>query len=163
MGAPGPGLNPRFARGFPDRLAAVLDEARGAISGVVASGQGPGGLLSPEQLRTLQEIYRLRIELELEVAGVLWRTVEAVCSMTDAIDVLGRRELPHQLEPGEWLPPTPADEVAARREAAGLAGRGPTRPPLEAAQAPDLQPASSAPSFWRRRRGEDLSQRAEAA
>jgi hypothetical protein len=106
----------QFASTFPARFAAVLDEARGAMAGIAASGGANGGLIPPEALQRLHEIYRLRIELEIETAGLLWRTAEVVCALTDAIEVLERRARPVPLPPLGWLGGL-ARGVAERRRA----------------------------------------------
>ena len=95
--------NSQFASTFPGRFAAALDEARGAMAGIAASATDNGGLIPPEALQRLHEIYSLRIELEIETAGLLWRTAEAVCALTDAIDVLNQRARPVPLPPVAWL------------------------------------------------------------
>jgi hypothetical protein len=83
----------RFSETFPHRFAAALADARGAIAGIVASGERRGGgLIDARSLRTLHELYRLRIELELETAGVLWRTAEVVAAMADVLELMGRAE-----------------------------------------------------------------------
>ncbi len=105
----------RFAAAFPARFAGVIAEARGAIAGIRASSNGGGDLLDSEALRCLHEIYRLRIELEIEAAAVLWRTAELVCSLTDAVDVINRRRQPTPMPPAEWLSGTPAAAVERRR------------------------------------------------
>jgi hypothetical protein len=106
----------QFASTFPARFAAALDEARGAMAGIAASAADNGGLIPPEALQRLHEIYRLRIELEIETAGLLWRTAEVVCALTDAIDVLNQRVRPVPLPPVEWLGGL-ARGVAERRRA----------------------------------------------
>lgn len=108
--------NSQFASTFSARFAAALDEARGAMAGIEASAAGNGGLIPPDALQRLHEIYRLRIELEIETAGLLWRTAEVVCALTDAIDVLNRRARPVPLPPVGWLGGL-ARGVAERRRA----------------------------------------------
>jgi hypothetical protein len=106
----------RFAAAFPARFAGVIADARGAIAGIRSSAQnGGGGMLDSESLRCLHEIYRLRIELEIEAAAVLWRTAELVCSLTDAVEVINRRRQPAPAPPGEWLPGIPEASVSLRR------------------------------------------------
>jgi hypothetical protein len=92
-----------FAATFPARFADVLADARGTMAGIAASGHNGAGLIPPEALQRLHEIYRLRVELEIETAGVLWRTAEVVCALTDAIEVLNKRARPAPLPPGGWL------------------------------------------------------------
>jgi hypothetical protein len=106
----------RFAAAFPARFAGVIAEARGAIAGIRSSSQnGGGGLLDTEALRCLHEIYRLRIELEIEAAAVLWRTAELVCSLTDAVEVINRRRQPTPVSPADWLPGIDGASVTLRR------------------------------------------------
>jgi hypothetical protein len=106
----------RFAAAFPARFADVIADARGAIAGIRSSAHnGGGGALDPDRLRCLHEIYRLRIELEIEAASVLWRTAELVCSLTDAVEVVNRRRQPTPIPPEEWLPGIPEASVALRR------------------------------------------------
>lgn len=82
----------RFSATFPQRFASALADAQGTIAGITASaGSGEEALLDVPSLARLHELYRLRIELEIEAAGVLWRTAEVVCAMADAIETLGRR------------------------------------------------------------------------
>lgn len=93
----------QFAATFPARFADVLADARGTMAGISASAGNGAGLIPPEALQRLHEIYRLRVELEIETAGVLWRTAEVVCALTDAIEVLNRRTRPAPLPPRGWL------------------------------------------------------------
>jgi hypothetical protein len=103
-----------FALRFPGRFSIALSDARGAIAGVAASAsKGRGGLIDPGTLRRLHEIFRLRIELELEVAAVLWQTAEVVRAMTDATRVLHRRRAADS-DAGDWRPGAPADQVVSR-------------------------------------------------
>jgi hypothetical protein len=137
--------NSQFASTFPARFAAALDEARGAMAGIAATAAGNGGLIPPEALQRLHEIYRLRIELEIETAGLLWRTAEVVCALTDAIDVLNRRARPVPLPPAGWLGGL-ARGVAERRRARVAirdeqARRTARRPDLDAPGAPAEAPA----------------------
>jgi hypothetical protein len=105
-----------FAAAFPARFAGVISDARGAIAGIRATAQnGGGGLLDSEALRCLHEIYRLRIELEIEAAAVLWRTAELVCSLTDAVEVINRRRQPTPMPPESWLDGIPEASVELRR------------------------------------------------
>jgi len=62
-----------------------MAEARGAIAGIDASAAN--GLLDVRALRSLHEIYRLRVELEIEAAGLLWRTAELVSALGEAADL----------------------------------------------------------------------------
>ena len=133
----------RFAATFSERFATVMDEARGAMAGISASAGG-NGLIPPEALARLHEIYRLRIELEMETAGVLWRTAEVACALADAIDVLNRRVRPAPLPPAEWLVGLATQVVelrGARPSIQDEAGRGPTRWPDLGAAASDLPAA----------------------
>ena len=150
----------RFSATFPRRFATALADAQGAIAGIAASA-GDGGI-APEALRRLHEIYRLRVELEIETAGVLWRTAEVVAALADAIDVLGRRG---DRGPGEGAPflgtVTGADVErrrtgltgvgdAARRRASWpeFAGRNPVPDPASAQVLP-FPPAASGPADTR--------------
>ena len=106
----------RFAATFPARFAGVIAEARGAIAGIRSHAKNGGGdLLDSDSLGCLHEIYRLRIELEIEAAGVLWRTAELVCSLTDAVEVINRRRQPAPIQPQEWLSGIPSASVELRR------------------------------------------------
>jgi hypothetical protein len=93
----------QFAAAFPTRFADVMAEAQGAMAGILASAGNGSGLIPPEALHRLHEIYRLRVELEIETANVLWRTAEVVCALTDAIEALNRRARPAPLPPQRWL------------------------------------------------------------
>jgi hypothetical protein len=97
------GSSSEFAATFPARFANVLADARGTMAGISASAANGAGLIPPEALQRLHEIYRLRVELEIETAGVLWRTAEVVCAMTDAIEVLNGRKRPAPMPPSGWL------------------------------------------------------------
>lgn len=88
-----------FAATFPARFTQVLADARGTMAGIAASAGNGAGLIPPEALQRLHELYRLRVELEIETAGVLWRTAEVVCALTDAIEVLNTRRRPTPLPP----------------------------------------------------------------
>ncbi len=105
----------QFAATFPARFAHVLADARGAMAGISASAVNGAGLIPPEALQRLHEIYRLRVELEIETAGVLWRTAEVVCAMTDAILVLNRRKQPAPAPPNGWLGGVERGVVERRR------------------------------------------------
>jgi hypothetical protein len=110
-----------FSATFPDRVAAALADARGAIAGIASSAEGRDGeLIDPGTLARLHEIYRLKVELEIETAGVLWRTAEVVCALADALDVLRRRESPAPLPPRSWLPGLNGGSVLSRRSGASL-------------------------------------------
>lgn len=105
-----------FAATFPQRFAQALADAQGAIAGITASAAPrEGALIDPESLGRLHELYRLRIELEIETAGVLWRTAEVVSAMADALHVLSRRRQPAPVPPARWLQGLPASEIEARR------------------------------------------------
>jgi hypothetical protein len=97
------GSTTEFAATFPARFANVMAEAKGAMAGISASAVNGAGLIPPEALERLHEIYRLRVELEIETAGVLWRTAEVVCAMSDAIEALNGRRRPAPPPPGRWL------------------------------------------------------------
>jgi hypothetical protein len=80
-----------FGASFPSQAEAALERARGVVQGIDAvSGDGGanGELLDGESLRAYHDIYRLRIELELETAGVLWRAAEAAWALLDVADAL---------------------------------------------------------------------------
>lgn len=79
-----------FTSTFPGRFASAMDHARGVMAGL-QSGLGRAGV-ADEALARLHEIYRLKVELELETAGVLWRTAEVVCALTDALTALAERD-----------------------------------------------------------------------
>jgi hypothetical protein len=117
----------RFSATFPRRFAAILAEARGTIAGIAASAdERSGSLIDAESLRRLHEIYRLRVELEIETAGVLWRTAEVVCAMADAIEVLSRRRPVVPAPPQAWLGAIAPAEIESRREGTPI-GEGPAR------------------------------------
>lgn len=77
--------SPSFTASFPERLGKAMAEAHGAIAGIDASAAN--GLLDVRALRSLHEIYRLRVELEIEAAGLLWRTAELVSALGEAADL----------------------------------------------------------------------------
>lgn len=141
---------PRFAATFPARFGSVIAEARGAIAGIRSTSQNGGGdLLDSDSLRCLHEIYRLRIELEIEAASVLWRTAELVCSLTDAVEVINRRRQPAPVSPAEWLPGIPSSAVGLRRGRSQIEDdhtrRGARWPDLSAPAAIDGRPAALEP------------------
>jgi len=105
----------QFAASFPARFANVLADARGTMEGISASAVNGDGLIPPEALQRLHEVYRLRVELEIETAGVLWRTAEVVCALTDAIQVLNGRRKPAPTPPGGWLGGVARGVVERRR------------------------------------------------
>ncbi len=120
MSARGSPSASRFSASFPRRFAAALADAQGTIAGIAASAQqGGSGLIGSEALRRLHEIYRLRVELEIETAGVLWRTAEVVAALADAIDVLGRRGDPAPGEATPFLGAVTSAEIHRRRAALG--------------------------------------------
>jgi hypothetical protein len=126
MLARGEGSLARFSATFPQRFAAALADAQGTIAGiagVAASSDGRRGLIDADTLRRLHEIYRLRVELEIETAGVLWRTAEVVCALTDAIEVLSRRRLDAPAPPLPWLGVISAAEIESKRQAPAI-GQG---------------------------------------
>jgi hypothetical protein len=92
-----------FAARFPARFADTLSEARGTMAGISATAADGNGLIPPEALQRLHEIYRLRVELEIETAAVLWRAAEVVCALSDAIEALNRRSRPAPTPPRRWL------------------------------------------------------------
>jgi hypothetical protein len=150
----------RFTATFPRRFAAALADAQGAIAGIASAGQG-NGVIGSEAVRRLHEIYRLRVELEIETAGVLWRTAEVVAALADVLDMIGRRGDPGPGEAAPFLGGVTDAEIAANREGLGgaeeevarraswpvFAGRPPapepeaellkfpSRPPMDPAQA----------------------------
>lgn len=148
----------RFSATFPRRFAAALADAQGAIAGIAASAQ-PGGVIGSEAMRKLHEIYRLRVELEIETAGMLWRTSEVVAALADAIDVLGRRGDPGPGEAAPFLGSLTPDEIASRRRDLDggdertarraswpqFTGRAPAVPPSSAAELLKFPPVSSMP------------------
>jgi len=138
----------QFASAFPARFAAALDEARGAMAGIAATAAGNGGLIPPEALQRLHEIYRLRIELEIETASLLWRTAEAVCALTDAIQVLNDRVRPVPLPPAGWLGGIARGAAERRRARVAMhddRGRRSARwPDLDAPGAPAETPLPAA-------------------
>jgi hypothetical protein len=121
-----------FSANFPERFAAATSQARGVMGALEASARpGRGGVLDAASLARLHEIYRLRVELELETAGILWRTAEMICSLTDVVEVL--RSGPGRGGPGGDR--ALMDSIAARRNRAGItADRAAGTPDLEAAR-----------------------------
>lgn len=121
-----------FATTFVQRFAAAIGDARGAIAGIAASAEDANGaLIDAATLGRLHEIYRLRVELEIETAGVLWRTAEIVSAMADVLALLQRPQRVHRpgrpqlAERGSALGRIPAAEVEARRLAPPV-GEDPT-------------------------------------
>jgi hypothetical protein len=112
----------QFTTTFPERFEATLDEARGAMAAITASGSSQGGLIPPEALQRLHEVYRLRIELEIETAAVLWRAAEVVCALTDSIESLNRRARPAPMQPRRWLGGVVGGVVESRRSRTGSQG-----------------------------------------
>jgi hypothetical protein len=105
----------QFAATFPARFAGVIADARGAMAGIAASTGNGTGLIPPEALERLHEIYKLRVELEIETANLLWRTAEVVCALTDAIESLNRRTSEASMPPQRWLGGVPRRIVEGRR------------------------------------------------
>jgi hypothetical protein len=105
----------QFAATFPARFAGVMADARGAMAGIEASMGNGTGLIPPEGLERLHDIYRLRVELEIETANLLWRTAEVVCALTDAIESLNRRTSEATPPPQRWLGGVPHRIVERRR------------------------------------------------
>ncbi len=104
-----------FASSFPRRFAAALADAQGVIAGIAAvAGERDDGLIDPETMRKVHEIYRLRVELEIETASVLWRTAEVVSAMADVLDMLSRRR-PAAVAPGMRFPGAPRAGIEQRR------------------------------------------------
>src|SRR5687768_785419 len=120
----------RFSATFPRRFAAALADAQGTIAGIAASATSArGGLIDAENLARLHEIYRLRVELEIETAGMLWRTAEVVAALADVMDALGRRRHPVPAPPEAWLASLAGEEIEARRFETELVPRPrPSRP-----------------------------------
>jgi hypothetical protein len=148
-----------FAAGFPDRFSAALDAARGVREGI--EGATRDGMLNHESLRCYQEIYRLRVELELESAAFLWRAAEAVCALSDAAEVLSRMprggpalasvdlfQARREAIPARQRPPVPVSggEPLGERETAGAEARPESRRP--GPEANRSGPSSSSPA-WR--------------
>lgn len=106
-----------FASTFPARFSSAMDRARGVMAGLQSGLGGEGADL--EALARLHEIYKLRVELELETAGILWRTAEVVCALTDAATVLTDRER------GIGDTARALREAGDRRRRAGMPPRGP--------------------------------------
>lgn len=132
----------QFAAAFPARFANVLADARGTMAGISASASNGAGLIPAEALQRLHEIYRLRVELEIETAGVLWRTAEVVCALTDAIEVVNQRRQPAPLPPSGWLGGLARGVVERRRARLAMQDDQERRD----ARWPDLEaPVSSAP------------------
>jgi hypothetical protein len=109
---------PRFTATFPRRFAAALADAQGTIAGIASVSQG-NGLIGSDAVSRLHEIYRLRVELEIETAGVLWRTAEVVAALADVLDMLGRRGDPGPGQATPFLGGVTDAELAANREGLG--------------------------------------------
>lgn len=155
----------RFAATFPQRFAAALAEAQGTIAGIAASAESARGvLIDPESLRRLHEIYRLRVEIEIETAGVLWRTGEVVAALADVLASLSHRRRPVPAPPLAWLGSLTGTDVRARREGTVAAeGSRPSRWPEfgrrgQFPKAPLERRRDQLPSRWERR-----GERSEAA
>ncbi len=116
--------------GFPERFSAALEGARGAIAGIESAHES-NGLLDRESLLRLQEIYRLRVELQLESASILWRASQAVRALSEASVALSRlisaAPTPAPVElveerrariPARRLPHAPSIAVGAEHEPA---------------------------------------------
>lgn len=144
-----------FAASFPSRFSDALESAKGALEGIDSmSGEGPGGrgMLDFDSLHRYHEIYRLRIELELETAAVLWRAAEAAWALLDVGEVLGRKL---QGEQGaaltEGVIQRRASIVVPRppfidKETAGDRAEPPApEPPAQEPAAPDSPPPQPAP------------------
>lgn len=103
---------PSFASEFPERFASAIGSARGALEGIhsAMAAERDGGSLDVESLRRYQEIYRLRIELELESAGILWRAAEVTWALLDTLDAV------NAIREGD-APGARAATVAGRRSA----------------------------------------------
>ena len=80
-----------FAASFPERFSTALESAKGALEGIDSMSGASRGMLGFENLHRYHEIYRLRIELELETAAVLWRAAEAAWALLDVGEVLSRK------------------------------------------------------------------------
>src|SRR5262249_19576538 len=80
-----------FAASFPERFGDALESARGALEGIGSMSGGESGMLDYDSLQRYHEIYRLRIELELETAAVLWRAAEAAWALLDVGEILSRK------------------------------------------------------------------------
>jgi hypothetical protein len=80
-----------FAAGFPERFSDALESAKGALEGIGSMSGAGEGMLDFDNLHRYHEIYRLRIELELETAAVLWRAAEAAWALLDVGEVLSRK------------------------------------------------------------------------
>jgi hypothetical protein len=102
-----------FAASLPARLARALGDARGAMAGISASARG--GAIDAETLRRLHEIYRLKVEVELETAAILWRTAEVVRALTDSIQLIERRGPGGESEDARWLGTLQLAEIEERR------------------------------------------------
>jgi hypothetical protein len=103
----------RFAASFPSRFEAAMQTARGVVEGIEAAsaeGEGRGELLYIESIRAYHEIYRLRIELELETAAVLRRAAESAWALLDVADAMAGK-----VEDGEAA--ALRESVAKRRAA----------------------------------------------
>lgn len=108
------GSSSRFSATFPRRFAAAMADARGALAGIAASGGRD--LVDASVLARAHEIYRLRIELEIETAAVLWRTAEVVSALAEATACLeGRGVKPSELR-AHRARPVAGDGPVARRE-----------------------------------------------
>ena len=118
-----------FAASLPARLARALGDARGAMAGISASARD--GAIDAETLRRLHEIYRLKVEVELETAAILWRTAEIVRALTDSIQLIERRGLAGETEDAGWLGTLQLAEIEERRARLSLIDERRPRMPVE--------------------------------
>lgn len=123
-----------FRASFPARFEEAISEARLAARALTAGAESPG---EAGRLGRIHELYRLRVELEMEVAGVLWKTAETLCAMADAADLL--RASRARREPGRaWVAGSGREVVPQRgaRAAFEEAARRGRRPEMRTATAP---------------------------
>lgn len=112
-------LGAGFAGGFPSRFEAAISDARGALAGFVHAAT-ERDLIDAATLARLHENFRLRVELEMEVASIMWQTAEIVCALSDACDVLrGPRAEFTADEP--WLAGAGREVVTERRARTAIA------------------------------------------
>jgi hypothetical protein len=125
------------------------------VQAIEAARSPAGGraLLSAESLSVYHEIHRLKVELELEAAAVLWRISEVVSALCDSNEALqpaasGRRV---SLDP-EWASAR-RNEISRRRPEIpgnlGLNGSGPPEAPVangNPAREPEAAPPNGNPA-----------------
>ena len=96
------------------------------MAGISSSARS--GAIDAETLRRLHEIYRLKVEVELETAAILWRTAEIVRALTDSILLIERRGRVEESDDAGWLGTLQLAEIEERRARLSLIERRPRIP-----------------------------------